>query len=670
MVARVGKKVLPFVFFFFTGISAFGALLPLAVTLEPNPVGVRDNTTLVVDLPLSSSAGVDAIAPDLPSGVSIWRGPYIRFYRGDDYAQQGVDHFVRISYTLRASRTGRMVIPSFRFLAEEGEFETPPLLLEVGLYRSGHLQIPFEPYWELGRQSVYAGETVPVTLKVPMQREVRLVDDVSVRPPREGFFEETGRVGAIDRSEIEGFSFYTLPAAGYLLTPERSGNLQIPSAFVTIDGIREQADALDLNVLPLPDAVAATGAVGSFEYKAASDKGPFQEGDRFFVTVTLSGKGNLPYLSIPEPILKGASLISSSEKSEIDADADGFAGRRIVRFEFLVSGKGTIEISYPPFPFLIPSSGRVSMRYLPSSTVRVEDSEHFGTAEGETPFSFEPLPIAGFSVTNEDSYRNLRSYLWLLPGPLLFLVFLIFGRKRRSIATVSILFFFMSAAGAVDEVPPISDEKALAAYAAGDDEAAYQEYLLLLETSPDNSRLCYNCAVTAYRASHVGKAVFYARQAFRTHPSDGKMKELVNAIEKREGFGFQAPLPFSVHPDLFFFLLMLSINGAGFVAVFYLLHRKNLTFIVAVLLFTIGVASAIALGFSAADWGRQVVVAQADLPVLSIPDSGAGTSFVLREGEAVTLLGRSRDYLFIETGINTSGWVPLDQVLILGPMER
>jgi len=210
------------------------------------------------------------------------------------------------------------------------------------------------------------------------------------------------------------------------------------------------------------------------------------------------------------------------------------------------------------------------------------------------------------------------------------------------------------------------DSDARAAYDAGDDETAFYEYRKLLAEYPEHGPLLYNCAVTAYRAGRTGEAVYYARSAFRANPSNSRIVELVSYIEKSEAFGFQVPLPAAVHPDLFFFLLMICINGAGFLGVFFLLHRRNLTFISAVLLCTIALASAIALGFSAHDWSREVLVVAEDTPVRAIPDPESASLFTLREGESVNLLGNSGKKMFIRTGIETEGWVSSDAVFIVG----
>ena len=57
-------------------------LLPLSaqevrLDLSPNPVGVGDNITLVVELPAESVSLVDLEAVSFPRGIQVWRGPYL-----------------------------------------------------------------------------------------------------------------------------------------------------------------------------------------------------------------------------------------------------------------------------------------------------------------------------------------------------------------------------------------------------------------------------------------------------------------------------------------------------------------------------------------------------------------------------------------------------------------
>jgi hypothetical protein len=665
------RKLLYLLFPFLLSLAPLSGLEPLKASLEPDPVGVRDNTTLEVDLPLTSTAGIEVMLPDLPEGVSVWRGPYIRTYQGPEYENRGYSRYVRISFTFRSETPGWKVLPALRFSAGGQEFETRPVLFGVGLYRGGILRIPFEPYWEIGKERVFAGETVPVVLRVPMQREVLLADDFSVEPPREGFFEPAERVGTIERTETGGYAFYNLPTAAYLLTPERAGNLTIPAAGLTINGLTERAAARTIEVLPLPQSVGETGAVGSFRYAADVSSDTLLEGEQFFIDVTVSGTGNLPYAVIPEPSAAGAELVSSSEEAGISSSRAGYVGSRVKRHEYVVSGEDDVRIGFPDFPFLDPSSGRVVIRTIGSLTVRVQGSDELVENGEEDPFPYEPRLLTARKVISRDAYLQARSYLWLLPGPLLFLVFFLPGRKKkRSVAALPMLMFFLLSSAVPSGGPSvISDLSARSAYDRGDDELALQEYRNLLEKEPGHPILLYNCAVTAYRAGRIGDAVFYGRSAYRSAPSDSRTTELVRSIEEREGFGFQAPLPIGVHPDLFFFLLMIGINLAGFVGVFYLLHRRNLTFIAAVLFLTLAVSSAIALGFSAADWARTVAVAGTDIPVQTIPDPEAGTLFRIREGEAVRVIGQAEEYLFVETGIDAGGWIPLRLVRIIGPRD-
>ncbi len=652
-------------------LSPLAGMEPLKVSLEPDPVGVRDNTTLEVDLPLTTTAGLEVMLPDLPDGVSVWRGPYIRTYQGPEYEGQGYSQYVRVSFTLRSSSPGWKVLPSIRFSSGEEEYETRPLLFGVGLYRGGALRIPFEPYWDVGKERVFAGETVPVVLRVPMQREVLLVDDVSVQPPREGFFEPADRVGTIERTELGGYAFYNLPTAAYLLTPDRAGNLTIPAAGLTIGGQSERAAARTIEVLPLPESVGETGAVGSYSYTADVSPGTLLEGEQFHIDVTISGTGNLPYAVIPEPRAAGADPAGSSEEAEIIKTPAGYEGNRRKRYEYVVSGEEDVRISFPDFPYLDPSSGRVIVRSAVSLTVQVQGRNELIDRGEDLPFPYEPRLLSARTVMSQDAYLQTRSYLWLLPGPLLFLVFFFLGRKKKRSAAMlpMLMFFLLSSAAPSGDPSGISDLSARRAYDSGNDELAFQEYLNLLDNDPGHPVLLYNCAVTAYRAGHIGDAVYYGRSAYRAAPSDSMTSELVRSIEEREGFGFQAPLPVGVHPDLFFFLLMTGMNLAGFVGVFYLLHRRNLTFIAAVLLFTIAFSSAIALGFSAADWARKVAVAADDIPVQTIPDPDADTLFTIREGEAVRVIGRAEAYLFVETGIDTEGWIPLHLVRIIGSRD-
>jgi hypothetical protein len=680
----VKRLILTFFLLFHISYAAYSGDA-LTVTFEPNPVGVRDNSNLVIDLPLDSSAGVDLLLPDLPEGVQLWRGPYIRSYTGQDYADQGHLRFVRVSMTLRSTDPGRKVIPPVLIESETDTFSVGPFLFEVGLYRSGALQVPLEPYWEVESRDVYQGQTVSLLLMVPDRKELLLVDEVRTTAPREGIFEEVEGIGSLRKEVRGGFSFYTIPAAAFLFTPERAASVLIPRGTVRIGEVTDSFEAIQIDVKPVPEAISSTGAVGQFRYEAElSIEEDIERGEFFSVSLQVEGIGNLPYLSIPVPELSGADLLRVEREEQIEADRGGYRGWRRETLHYVVTSSDTIEISYPPFPFLVPESGRVVEKRIGAYQLALQSdtgsARNQDEGSGAFPFALK-REWKGSSWVAIDNYVMASNYLWLLPGPLLFLFFLFAGKGRRGTKAAALtlfLFLFISALASQDDRPELSEEervelwdRAVTAYDEGDFTVSMNLFSLLSELCPDDHLVQYNASLAAWQGEEAGKALWHARKGYRIKPGDESLIDVIDFYERELELAFQIPPPFPVHPDFFFFILLLSCNGAGFFGVFFLLHRRSFSFIMALFLLFTSLAAAFALGISARNHLQPAAVLGKSGGVSLIPEKGSSIAFTLEEGAAVRILGESKGYLFISTGIDTRGWILKENLLPLfeGPLS-
>lgn len=154
--------------------------------VSPNPVGVNDNISLILEVPAASVAEVDVSSIAFPSGVQVRRGPYLRPFYEEDGEGNRRPH-VRISYTLRSRQTGRISVAPLKFTVGERPWTTGEFLLEVGTYQNRRLTFPLEVEWQTPSLFVHQGEAVPLTLMVLRQREIGLFDSLSVIPP-DGLF--------------------------------------------------------------------------------------------------------------------------------------------------------------------------------------------------------------------------------------------------------------------------------------------------------------------------------------------------------------------------------------------------------------------------------------------------------------------------------------------------
>ena len=254
-------------------------LLPVLVSLSlqaqeevpldvvPNPVGVNDRFTVsfVIETPRTESVSVGEW--EYPPGLRLYAGPYIRgIVLEDEYG--AIRPAVAVSYILLSNRSGRILFPSIPFSDGSRVLSTARTIVRVGAYRSGELYLPLEVEWQIPEGPFFEGQTIPAVLVLKNQEEILLPDHISVAPSKGGFFEEAPELGAIQSSSYGGTVLYTVPVTGYLFTPTGQGRFFLNKAEVSARGISGVSDAIAIEIQPLPESVALTGAVGKFRISA------------------------------------------------------------------------------------------------------------------------------------------------------------------------------------------------------------------------------------------------------------------------------------------------------------------------------------------------------------------------------------------------------------------
>lgn len=276
-------------------------------------------------------------------------------------------------------------------------------------------------------------------------------------------------------------------------------------------------------------------------------------------------------------------------------------------------------------------------------------------------FPFSPKRLDDRGSSSSDRYKDPTSYLWLLPGPLIFIIFFLTGR-RKIIIGASII--FIAASGNISNHSLV--DLAIEQYEIGEYEKAVEIFKEASAELPDNSSISYNLALTYYYLGDNGKSIYEARNAFYHDPLNSDYRNLINYIEEEGEIFYPVELSFNFYSDNFLFLLIILINITAFVGVIYLVKNKNIYFIVAVLLLSLTMLTIGGFIFSIIQKERQVgVVIEDQIFVKKIPSIESDTVVEMRSGESVTVKGNSDNYLFITTGTGIKGWVDKSQLLVL-----
>lgn len=637
----------------------------VSIEISPNPVGRNDRFSVTIEVPVSDSSMVVVDAPELDNSMVLLRGPYIRPVTdtgpsGEELAR------TEITYVYRCEATGRFEIGPYRISGIDRVYTTEPQLLEVGVYRNRQLVIPLELEWRVFENTAYVGQNIVSVLTALEQPEIRMFEDVTVGSPEEGFFQPAEGVGSINRLKRGGKTLYEVPVIGYMLTPSTTGRIALPQGRVNYENGQAASDRPVIEVLPLPEQVQESGAVGAFRLEAELEKREVGVGERISLVVRIEGTGNLNYLDFPELQLEGFSQLQDEESSDYAPTQKGYKGVREYTYTLVAEESGSKSVRVPSMKAINPDSDRIySTRSFTFNVEVVSQSEETAGEEGEAGFQFTPIPMDSMGRGEITSrFTKIESYFWLLPGPLLFFLFLLLTRRKLAVLIPLLLLLSFGAAEFNSKSVVVTIEKALQAYERGDYSTAEVLYLEAVRLRPDVPDLHYNAALAAFQKGSIGSAVLYTRTAMTLEPMNNTYDAFLEYISQEKGINTDIEPPFLFHPDFFLFSLTIFLNMAGFLGIIYLFRRKNGFFIVAAFLFFLSVVIGIGFVYSIVESNKKVgvVVIQEDTipPVKKIPRESASNSFTLKDGEVVKIKGRANDFYFIETGLGQKGWILKD----------
>ncbi len=658
-----GRNVLLFFLFLFSlaAVPYAGCSENLIEELHPDPVRKGYQFTYILYLDYDKPSLIGITAPVFPKALKLVRGPYIRSYYLASNTGKSKKK-TKISYTFAALKTGRFVLGSFKLKTPRGTFTTVPRIVSIGIYKNKKIYIPFESSWVQKGKTFYTGQAVPLVAVVSNLPDIVIFDKVEVPLPSNGLFTRIDDPGPITDVKVGFQKLYTIPVAGYLYTPSRPGKVKIPRIRISGSGITSFSRPLYLTIKTPPERIRSTGAIGDFKREFTVHPDTLEVNGTVTVSVEVKGTGNLNYLEIPRLNVQGLTLIGEKDTQRYTGDLSGYTGMRGKIFTYTASSEGKKVITIPPFPFLNPATG--SVQSIPEKTAAVKVSGSASNSESSRdPFArFTPETVSGSTFREKSGrYLDVSNYLWLLPGPLVFLVFFFAGKKK----TTLILLVMISLAGSRLGASTVDD--GISSYKKGEYSQAAGMYLDALKEYPGSSSLYYDLALSYYKMGMTGKSVYAAQIAVRYSPLNKKYAALLHVIEKASGVKYPVAVPGSIYPDTYLFILSLLLNGGAFIGVFYFIKKKNIYFIGMVLLFGF---SAVALGgliHSADQWHHQYGVARlGTVEVKKIPRGSSTTGFTLKEGETVSVVDSSGMYIFIENGIGVKGWVKADNLLVFG----
>ncbi len=627
--------------------------------ISPNPVGKGDRFKIDFFIDYDDMTGISIDPPILPDGISLYRGPYIRPYwlkQPDGSSKKKT----LVTFTYSTSKVGKYEIAPFTCTIGDNIYRTESDIIRIGLYKRGKLYMPYDIEWTYGAEPFYEGQAIPLILVVKDLEEVIIFDKVTSPQPEKGFLEAADNLGHVIEHKIGHDTLFTVPVRSFVFTPSSYGKLKIPGASVSSKGIKSSSGLTYINVNKIPEGIKSTGAIGKFNITEFTSKKEFNNNENIELHVMVEGEGNLNYFQLQKPYSESLTLINTVEVSDYSPTEKGFEGTRETIYTFISKNNGVKDLIIPPFPFLNPETNIVTKGRTANLSINILDNSSVNSSSVKK-FPFLPKNGDSGEFISNKRYKNPSSYLWLLPGPLIFLIFFLSGNKKIIIGATIV---FIAASGQL--APKTDINNAISLYEKGKYEAAIDSFEQIRNKNHDNSYISYNLALSYYQIHDYGHSIYEARNAFYHDPFNSEYRGLVNYLELEAGIVYPIELSFNLYPDAFLFLLMILVNITAFMGVIYLVKNKNIYFILSVLLLALSILSATGLGYSLVKKRQMIgVVVQNKIQIKKIPLKEAETVVEMKSGESVRVRGQSDNFLYVSTGTGVKGWIDRTKLLIL-----
>lgn len=404
----------------------FTLLLTLACTLRvaaqsvnlsaPNSVVQGQNFTVKFQF---TDCNVQLSQPPALTGCTLRFGPATASYISMQSTPHGMQSTESVSYTYtyHADKAGKATIPSLSFQYNGKTLKTRAHTITIlppdkstqqnSGYDSNSYDSPVSQNSSsvkpsdlivtvtMSKQHVYEQEAVIATIKVYTKHDIEAFRATTL-PSFEGFLSEELPVqnSEAQREHFRGENYYSVVLKRCLLYPQKAGKLTINSGrydvtLITTElvtngfaytrkpvrhNITTVSNSVTVNVsaLPTPQPADFSGAVGKFTATASLEPSLLRTNEAATYTYSVSGTGNIKYLSAPE-IDFGANVEEYEPETENNAkfNGDNMSGTFSARYTIVPQQPGTLTIPARKFVFFNPSTEKYETINLPEISKKI-----------------------------------------------------------------------------------------------------------------------------------------------------------------------------------------------------------------------------------------------------------------------------------------------------------
>ena len=325
----------------------------------------------------------------------------------------------------------------------------------------------------VNKKKVYEQEAILLTYKI--YTTVNLTNVSGKMPDLKGFHTQEVEMPKGNREfELEhykGRNYRTIVWSQYVLFPQQSGQLEIPS--ITFEGTVAQrvqnydpfeaffnggssyvnvqkpihTPKLTIDVSPLPSGKPASfgGAVGDFNISSSISATELKENEAVTLKLIISGTGNMKLIKTPEVDFPADfEIYDPKVDNKFTLKAGGLSGNKVIEYLVIPRYGGNYIIPAVEFSYFDIKSGAYKTLKTPEYTLNVAKGEGSGATVNTGYVSKEDLRLLGQDIRyinlKEVSYRpcgqffygTIGYWLWYIIPLVGFFVILIVYRKQAA----------------------------------------------------------------------------------------------------------------------------------------------------------------------------------------------------------------------------------------------
>ena len=324
----------------------------------------------------------------------------------------------------------------------------------------------------VNKKNVYEQEAILLTYKI--YTTVNLTNVSGKMPDLKGFHTQEVEMPKGNREfqleHYKGRNYRTIVWSQYVLFPQQSGQLEIPS--ITFEGTVAQrvqnydpfeaffnggssyvnvqkpirTPKLTINVSPLPSGkpVSYSGGVGDFSISSSINATELKENEAVTLKLVISGTGNMKLIKTPEVSFPADFEVYDPKiDNKFSLKVGGQSGNKVIEYLAIPRYGGTYTIPPVEFSYFDVKSGAYKTLSTPEYTLNVEKGS--GSTGGSAPVGYvskEELRLLGQDIRyinlkdvhyrprGQFFYGSLNYWLWYIVPLVVFVVLMIVYRKQ------------------------------------------------------------------------------------------------------------------------------------------------------------------------------------------------------------------------------------------------